>query len=80
MDVFRYADTSQQFDFLVPAMYRYRNWIIESFNADQPYDQFLCEQIAGDILAARTKRPAIRRLAAVGRPGIWPTRGALLPC
>jgi cytochrome c553 len=54
LDVVRYADTSgDNSDFPVPAMFRYRNWVIAAFNKDQPYDQFLRDQIAGDIIAAR---------------------------
>jgi hypothetical protein len=54
MDVARYADTSgDNSDFPVPSMFRYRNWVIAAFNKDQPYDQFLRDQIAGDILAER---------------------------
>jgi Protein of unknown function (DUF1553)/Protein of unknown function (DUF1549)/Planctomycete cytochrome C len=54
MDVVRYADTSgDNSDFPVPSMFRYRNWVIAAFNKDQPYDQFLRDQIAGDILAER---------------------------
>ncbi len=54
LDVVRYADTSgDNSDFPVPSMYRYRNWVIESFNADKPYDQFLRDQLAGDLIAAR---------------------------
>jgi len=54
LDVVRYADTSgDNSDFPVPSMYRYRNWVIAAFNKDQPYDQFLRDQIAGDIIAAR---------------------------
>ena len=54
LDVARYADTAgDNADFPVPAMYRYRNWVIAAFNRDSPYDQFLREQIAGDILAAK---------------------------
>ena len=34
-----------------PRSYRYRDYIIDSFNADKPYDQFVREQLAGDILA-----------------------------
>ena len=55
LDVVRYADTAgDNADFPVPSMYRYRNWVIAAFNRDQPYDQFLREQLAGDILADRT--------------------------
>jgi hypothetical protein len=54
LDVVRYADTSgDNADFPVPSMYRYRNWVIGAFNRDEPYDQFLRDQIAGDLLAAR---------------------------
>jgi hypothetical protein len=54
LDVVRYADTAgDNADFPVPSMYRYRNWVIAAFNRDEPYDQFLREQVAGDILANR---------------------------
>jgi hypothetical protein len=54
LDVVRYADTSgDNSDFPVPAMYRYRNWVIAAFNRDMPYDQFLRDQIAGDLIAER---------------------------
>ncbi len=53
LDVVRYADTAgETADYPVPLAWRYRNYVIDSFNADKPYDQFLQEQIAGDILAA----------------------------
>ena len=39
-----------------PSMFRYRNWVIAAFNADKPYDQFVRDQIAGDIIAAQ-RRP-----------------------
>lgn len=52
LDVVRYADTAgDNSDYPVIAAYRYRNYVIDSFNKDKPYDQFIREQIAGDILA-----------------------------
>src|SRR5215510_13825651 len=52
LDVVRYADTAgDNSDYPVIAAYRYRNYVIESFNNDKPYDQFIREQIAGDIMA-----------------------------
>ncbi len=52
LDVVRYADTAgETADYPVPEAYRYRNYVIDSFNRDKPYDQFLREQIAGDLLA-----------------------------
>jgi hypothetical protein len=54
LDVARYADTAgDNADFPVPSMVRYRNWVIEAFNRDLPYDEFVREQLAGDILADR---------------------------
>ncbi len=53
LDLVHYADTAgETADFPVPEAYRYRNYVIDAFNADKPYDDFLREQIAGDLLAA----------------------------
>jgi len=52
LDVVRYADTAgETADYPVPEAYRYRNYVINAFNRDRPYDAFIREQIAGDILA-----------------------------
>jgi mono/diheme cytochrome c family protein len=57
LDVVRYADTAgETADYPVPPAWRYRNYVIDAFNADKPYDMFLREQIAGDILANRGAR------------------------
>jgi hypothetical protein len=54
LDVVRYADTAgETADFPVPDAWRYRNYVIDALNRDKPYDEFLREQIAGDLLAAR---------------------------
>lgn len=54
LDLVRYADTAgETADFPVPQAWRYRNYVIDAFNRDKPYDAFLREQIAGDILAQR---------------------------
>ncbi|MBS1829742.1 MAG: DUF1553 domain-containing protein [Acidobacteria bacterium] len=51
MDVARYADsTGADEDHRYPHAWRYRDYVIESFNRDTPYDQFIREQIAGDLL------------------------------
>jgi hypothetical protein len=53
LDLVRYADTSGcNSDFPVPSAFRYRNYVINSFNTDKPYDQFIREQLAGDLLQA----------------------------
>ena len=52
LDVVRYADTAgETADYPVLLAWRYRNYVIDAFNGDKPYDQFLREQIAGDVLA-----------------------------
>jgi hypothetical protein len=54
MDVVRYADTTgDNADYPIPEAYLYRDYIIDAFNADKPYDEFVREQIAGDLLANR---------------------------
>ncbi len=49
MDLVRYADSGGfEFDVDRPYMYRYRDYLIDSFNDDKPYDLFVKQQIAGD--------------------------------
>ena len=53
LDVVRYADTAgETADYPVPVAWRYRNYCVDAFNRDLPYDEFLRDQIAGDIRAA----------------------------
>lgn len=54
LDLVRYADTSGcNADFPVPDAYRYRNWVINALNQDMPYDEFLRQQLAGDLLPSK---------------------------
>jgi hypothetical protein len=49
LDVARYADTGgYETDVLFPNAWRYRDYVIRSFNSDKPYDVFIKEQVAGD--------------------------------
>jgi hypothetical protein len=68
LDVVRYADTAgETADYPVPTAWRYRNYVVDALNADMPYDRFLREQVAGDILAR--EQPAdgyARKVAATG--------------
>ncbi|HKX33590.1 MAG TPA: PSD1 and planctomycete cytochrome C domain-containing protein [Blastocatellia bacterium] len=53
LDLVRYADTAgDNSDYPVPAAFRYRNYVIASFNLDKPYNRFIKEQLAGDLLPA----------------------------
>jgi mono/diheme cytochrome c family protein len=55
LDVARYAD-SDGFEKDKPRfVWMYRDWVVESMNEDMPYDQFIVEQIAGDLLPKRTQ-------------------------
>ncbi len=54
MDLARYADTKGYERDYIRSIWRYRDWLIKSFNADMPYDQFLTEQLAGDLLPNAT--------------------------
>jgi hypothetical protein len=67
LDVVRYADTSGcNSDFPVPSAYRYRNYVIDSFNSDKPYPQFIREQIAGDLLPSDTEDQRYLQTIATG--------------
>jgi mono/diheme cytochrome c family protein len=55
LDVARYADSAGfEYDVHRPNAWRYRDYVIKSFNDDKPYTQFLIEQIAGDEIDGRT--------------------------
>ncbi len=65
LDVVRYADTAgENSDHPLPHAWRYRNWVIDAFNQDKPYDEFVREQLAGDILAMN-KAPQERSASIV---------------
>jgi hypothetical protein len=68
LDLTRYADTAgDNSDYPIPQAYLYRDYVIDAFNVDVPYDRFLHEQIAGDILAADGPRGEYaRRVIATG--------------
>ena len=67
LDVVRYADTAGcNSDYPIPQMYKYRNYVINSFNADKPFDQFIREQIAGDLLPWKTEAERHERIIATG--------------
>src|SRR5205085_4205740 len=73
LDCVRYADTAGcNSDFPVPSAYRYRDYVIQSFNADKPYDQFLREQLAGDLLPARSDAEKAEHLIATGFLAVGP--------
>ena len=54
LDVARYADTHGFNNDSERSMWRWRDWVIEAFNRNLPYDRFLTEQLAGDLLPSPT--------------------------
>jgi len=60
LDIAHYADTHGfERDQLRPNAWRYRDYAIESLNADKPYHEFLCEQIAGDVIHPDNQKAVI---------------------
>jgi len=59
MDLARYADTKGYEKDEARNMWKYRDWLIDAFNEDKPYDRFLTEQIAGDLLPDATDQELI---------------------
>jgi hypothetical protein len=69
LDVVRYADTGGfEADHLYPDAWRYRDYVIHSFNSDKPFDRFIQEQVAGDEL----RRDAVH---ATGLYCVGPVQG-----
>ena len=61
LDVARFADSNGMDENLAFVnAWRYRNYVIEAFNTDKPYDQFVREQIAGDLLPVAANEPPAR--------------------
>jgi hypothetical protein len=70
LDLVRYADTAgETADFPVPDAWRYRDWVVRALNADLPYDRFVTEQLAGDLLAAAEPEDSPRRADLVVATG-----------
>jgi hypothetical protein len=67
LDVARFGESSgKEANISFPYAFRYRDYVIDAFNADIPYDRFLDEQIAGDLLPADTPQERSRLLIATG--------------
>src|SRR5579864_7560783 len=67
LDVARYAESvGRGRNYAFPFAWRYRNWVIDAFNKDMPYDQFIREQIAGDLLPSASEKQHDEQLIATG--------------
>lgn len=60
LDLARYADTSgYERDQEKPYAWRYRDWVVDAFNRDMPYEQFIIEQLAGDEIPGANEASVI---------------------
>lgn len=67
LDVVRYSDTSGGGgDYPIVQASKYRDYVIAAFNADKPYDEFIKEQIAGDLLPAKSEPEHWEHVVATG--------------
>ncbi len=74
LDVARFAESSGGGrSLLFPDAWRYRDYVIESFNEDRPFDQFIAEQLAGDLLPADAPELRRRHLIATAFLVLGPT-------
>ncbi len=70
LDLVRFAETcGYERDQLKPNIWRYRQWVVEAFNKDVPYDRFVIEQLAGDEVPWRDEQTVIA--TGMIRAGTW---------
>ena len=73
LDVVRYADSNGLDENVAFAnAYRYRDYVVKSFNQDKPYTEFLCEQLAGDLMPYSSDEQRNDRLTATGFLALGP--------
>lgn len=72
LDLVRYAETyGHEFDYGIPHVVSFRDWVINALNEDLPYDQFAVEQLAGDLLEEPRRDPVDGRNLSVVGSGFW---------
>jgi len=73
LDVARYAESSgKETSFSYPQAWRYRDYVIDSLNADVPFNQFIREQLAGDLLPAKDDIQRAEQIVATGFLALGP--------
>ncbi len=67
LDVVRYSDTAgDNSDFPIPQMAKYRDWVLDAFQEDMPYDRFIHVQLAGDLMPSKSIEESHRKWIATG--------------
>src|SRR5262249_59839707 len=64
LDVVRFAESLTLRGLVLENAWRYRDHVVDAFNADRPFDRFLIEQVAGDLLPAASLDDRRRQLIA----------------
>jgi len=73
LDIVRYAESNgRDRDVLYPHAWRYRNYVIAALNDDVPYDRFVAEQLAGDLMPADAQQERDRLRIATGFLALGP--------
>lgn len=71
LDLVRYAETrGHEFEPIIPNAWQYRDYVIRAINADVPYDRFLTEQIAGDLMEPRWRDQRLVKSDAANKSGV----------
>ncbi len=72
LDIVRFAESrGHEFDNDAPYAYQYRDYVIRALNADLPYDQLICEHIAGDLLKSPRLNPTEQFNESILGTGFW---------
>lgn len=73
LDVARYSETcGRDLNLVFPEAWRYRDYVVAAFDEDKPFDQFIKEQIAGDLLPDKSDEERAKNLTATGFLAIGP--------
>ncbi len=72
LDLVRYAEThGHEYDYPIRYAWQYRDYVIRALNADVPYDQFVTEHIAGDLLDSPRQHPQEQYNESIIGTGFW---------
>jgi len=72
LDLVRYAETrGHEQDYVIPEAYRFRDYVIYALNEDVPYDQFVVEHIAGDLVPSPRRHSQDRTNQSMQGTGFW---------
>lgn len=74
LDAVRYGESSGTHNIVYPYAWRFRNYVIDSFNEDKPYDRLIKEHLAGDLLDASSTEERQQNLIATGFLAIGPKK------